>query len=128
MHHSKFEKPNRRDFFSRMGNVLHGTALATLLGSDFFDANSALASTATREGYDHRPRKAHFEPKANAVIHLFMNGGPSQVDLFDHKPTLKKYAGKPPPRDVVAQLEFTDEVGGMMPLSLIHISEPTRPY
>jgi len=36
----------------------------------------------------------HFRPKAKRVIHLFMNGGPSQVDTFDPKPALEKYAGK----------------------------------
>ena len=36
----------------------------------------------------------HFRPRAKRVIHLFMNGGPSQVDTFDPKPALEKYAGK----------------------------------
>ena len=36
----------------------------------------------------------HFRPRAKRVIHLFMNGGPSQVDTFDPKPALAKYAGK----------------------------------
>ena len=109
-------KPSRRDFFSRVGDGLHGAALASLLGHDLFDANPALAaSTGERESYDQKPRAPHFEPKAKSVIHLFMNGGPSQVDLFDHKPLLEKYADSAPPRDIVAQLEFTDEIGGMMP-------------
>jgi hypothetical protein len=34
---------------------------------------------------------------AKRVIHLFMNGGPSHVDTFDHKPLLEQYAGKPLP-------------------------------
>ena len=107
--------PSRRDFFSRIGGGLHGAALAALLGNDLFDANPLTASTPQRESYDHKPRRPHFEPKAKSVIHLFMNGGPSQVDLFDHKPLLEKYAGSPPPRDIVTQIEFTDEIGGMMP-------------
>jgi hypothetical protein len=40
------------------------------------------------------PRQPHFAPKAKRVIHLFMNGGPSQVDTFDPKPALQKFAGK----------------------------------
>ncbi|MDQ1473388.1 MAG: hypothetical protein QOJ99_4868, partial [Bryobacterales bacterium] len=40
------------------------------------------------------PRQPHFPAKAKRVIHLFMNGGPSQVDTFDPKPMLAKYVGK----------------------------------
>jgi hypothetical protein len=43
------------------------------------------------------PRKPHFPGKAQRVIHLFMNGGPSHVDTFDPKPLLDKYHGKPLP-------------------------------
>ncbi|OWK47073.1 DUF1501 domain-containing protein [Fimbriiglobus ruber] len=43
------------------------------------------------------PRKPHFPAKAKRVIHLFANGGPSQIDTFDPKPNLQKYAGKPLP-------------------------------
>ncbi len=43
------------------------------------------------------PRKPHFEPRAKRLIFLFMSGGPSHVDLFDPKPKLKEFAGKPLP-------------------------------
>ena len=43
------------------------------------------------------PKPPHFPPKAKHVIHLFMNGGPSQVDTFDPKPALDKYHGQQPP-------------------------------
>ena len=43
------------------------------------------------------PKAPHFEPKAKRVIFLFMNGGPSHVDLLDPKPELVKQAGKPGP-------------------------------
>ena len=42
------------------------------------------------------PKKAHFAPRAKRIIHLFMNGGPSQVDTFDPKPLLAKHNGKKP--------------------------------
>src|SRR5260370_15260254 len=80
----------RREFFSNMVDGLHGAALATLLGSE-------LAQAAT---YDLQPRPPHFPAKAKSVIHLFMNGGPSQVDLFDPKPTLKRLAGTAPSREL----------------------------
>lgn len=43
------------------------------------------------------PKKPHFPGKAQRFVHLFMNGGPSQVDTFDPKPLLDKYHGKPLP-------------------------------
>ena len=43
----------------------------------------------------------HFTPKAKSVIHLFMAGAPSQLDLFDHKPDLVRYDGKPLPPSVI---------------------------
>ncbi len=43
------------------------------------------------------PKPPHAKPKAKRIIHLFMNGGPSQVDTFDPKPALEKYHGQRPP-------------------------------
>ena len=86
---------SRRDFFSHMADGVHGAALAALLGDKLMAA----------------PGKA----KAKSIIHLFMTGGPSQVDLFDPKPTLKRLAGSAAPRDVANEIEFTNEVGGMLP-------------
>jgi hypothetical protein len=40
------------------------------------------------------PKQPHFPGKVKRVIHIFMNGGPSQVDTFDPKPMLARYAGK----------------------------------
>ena len=115
--HTNRESPSRRDFFSRISDGLHGAALASLLGADLFSTNPAQAAPAvgSRKVYDQKVRQPHFEPKAKSVIHLFMNGDPSQVDLFDRKPMLEKHAGSPPPRDIVNEIEFTDEIGGLMP-------------
>jgi hypothetical protein len=44
------------------------------------------------------PRASHFPGRARRVVHLFMNGGPSQVDTFDPKPLLDSYHGRPLPR------------------------------
>ena len=48
------------------------------------------------------PKQSHFPAKAKRVIHLFMAGAPSQLDLFDYKPELTKLAGKPLPPSVIA--------------------------
>ena len=47
------------------------------------------------------PRPPHFAPKAKRVIHLFMAGAPSQLDLFDYKPELARLEGKPLPPSVI---------------------------
>src|SRR5262245_18046086 len=78
---------SRRNFFSTVVDGVYGAALAHLLGTDLFSANRLLgASLEETEGHDLKSKPSHFEPKAKAVIQLFMNGGPSQVDLFDPKP------------------------------------------
>ena len=46
------------------------------------------------------PRPPHFPAKAKRVIHIFANGGPSQVDTFDPKPELTKWHGKPLPLEL----------------------------
>jgi hypothetical protein len=46
-------------------------------------------------------RQPHFEGRAKAVIHLFMAGAPSQLELFDNKPQLTKLSGKPLPPSVI---------------------------
>ncbi|MBN9519794.1 DUF1501 domain-containing protein [bacterium] len=79
---------SRRDFLARTGMGFGLTALAPLLADDAraVDAVNPLA-----------PRQPHFPAKAKRVIHIFANGGPSQVDTFDPKPALQKYAGQPLP-------------------------------
>ncbi|MEZ5398423.1 MAG: DUF1501 domain-containing protein [Bryobacteraceae bacterium] len=96
----------RRDFFSRISDGLMGAALANLFAEDL---------AATSRLYDLTPKKPHHAPKAKAVIQLFQNGGPSQVDLFDYKPALEKYAGQPPSRDLAAEVRAVRETGGLMP-------------
>ncbi len=75
----------RRHFFQNCGVGLGSMALASLLNQD------ATATSATA------PRQTHFEPKAKAVIFIFMAGGPSQLELFEPKPELNKLNGQPPP-------------------------------
>src|SRR5919107_5847204 len=55
----------------------------------------ALAALASDRAYGAEAPSPHFRPKARSVIFLFMEGGPSQVDTFDPKPTLKKEDGQP---------------------------------
>src|SRR5438132_5703293 len=86
----------RRWFFRQCGVGLGSIALASLLKED---ARGAIA--AQKPSNPLAPKEPHFTPKAKRVIYLFMGGAPSQLDLFDHKPTLSKYDGKPVPQEVV---------------------------
>ena len=75
----------RRDFLGRVGNGFGGLALAHLLGA--------------AENRDAQPRALwkgglHHPAKARRVIQLFMNGGASQMDLFDYKPELFRRHGQ----------------------------------
>ena len=96
----------RRDFFSRMSDGLMGTALASLFAENLIAAPKL---------DDLTPKKPHHAPRAKSIIQLFMNGGPSQVDLFDYKPALAKHAGQAPSRDLAAEVPAVRETGGLMP-------------
>jgi hypothetical protein len=107
---------SRRGFFHRVADGLHGAALAYLLSRDLTGGTGLLAAEAPgpRRAYDLKPRAPHFTPKARAVIHLFMNGGPSQVDLFDPKPELDKHHGKAIFQDIAADVSSPESAGGLM--------------
>src|SRR5262245_47715727 len=80
----------RRQFLTRSGWGLGGIALASLRADD------APAPT----------NKPHFPARAKGVIYLGQIGAPSQLDLFDHKPTLEKMDGKPVPDSIVKGQSF----------------------
>ncbi len=108
--------PTRRDFFARTSDGLLGAALAQLLCDDFLGSQSAIAETHQHTvPLDTKPRQPHHDPKAKAVIQLFMNGGPSQMDLFDPKPVLNRMDGQPFPGNVEdIGNQSTADIGVMM--------------
>jgi hypothetical protein len=79
---------DRRDFLRRCGTGLGALALGGMLGSNRAAAGISAVSQPLAGG------GPHFAPKAKRVVHLFMNGGPSQVDTFDPKPALQKHHGQ----------------------------------
>lgn len=81
---------SRRSFLQQSGGGLGALALASLLERDGLLAATAEPASPLAA---HAP---HFAPKARAVIWLFMEGGPSGVDLFDPKPELTAHHGKRP--------------------------------
>jgi hypothetical protein len=92
----------RRQFFQDCGVGVGKIALASLLCS-----GSRAAADVLRLGADPlSPAAPHFAPKAKHVIYLFMPGAPSQLDLFDDKPALRKYDGQPVPPEVVKDQRY----------------------
>jgi hypothetical protein len=81
---------NRRDFLFRSGAGFGGLALTDLLSGHSLFAKDVKTS-------DWGKPAPHFPAKAKSVIFLFMEGGPSHLDLFDPKPLIRELAGKPIP-------------------------------
>ena len=86
----------RRHFFSRCGLGIGTAALAALLNED----GRAATPTGDQDDKAGLPGLPHFAPKAKRVIYLFQSGGPSQLELFDHKPQLAKFRGEDLPESV----------------------------
>lgn len=95
---------SRRDFFGRFGLGLGGAALATLLNRE------APAEVAKGENpFRGILAGPHHTPRAKRIIYLFMSGGPSQLDLFDHKPLLNVMNGQ----DLPASVRMGQRLTGM---------------
>src|SRR5688572_30831689 len=90
---------DRREFLFRSGGGISGLALAYLLDRQGLLSTELAAQdpcAAAAVGVNpYAPKAPHFKPRATAVISLFMGGGWSQMDTFDPKPALTKYAGEP---------------------------------
>jgi hypothetical protein len=107
--------PNRRDFLRRTGNGFGLMALASLLDDErpgHDGTTSAFANTPSINPLAAHP--AHFPAKAQNVIWLFMNGGPSQVDTWQYKPELEKWDGKELPGFDKNTGFFVEQVGPLM--------------
>jgi len=84
------QSSSRRDFLARAGGGFGMLALASLLKQESLLAQADPSRPLA-------PKVSHFAPRARSVIFLFMSGGPSHVDLFEHKPELDRLAGQPIP-------------------------------
>jgi hypothetical protein len=81
----------RRQLLQRTGMGLGALALGDLMTRTGAIAAPSPSPAAINPLY---PKGPHFAPRAKRIIHLFMNGGPSQVDTFDPKPSLTRFHGK----------------------------------
>ena len=76
----------RRLFFNRSGISLGSAALTWMLHNEKAQSKSTDNTTQTQTAHTDIP---HFKPRAKRIIYLFQSGAPSQMDLFDFKPTLQ---------------------------------------
>jgi Protein of unknown function (DUF1501) len=90
----------RRYFFSRAATGIGVAALGSLLAEDGLAANGGL------------PGLPHFPPTAKRVVFLHQSGGPSQMDLFDYKPSLDKLAGSELPGTIRMGQRITGMTSG----------------
>ena len=109
--HVNFEM-NRRDFFGKFALGLGGVALSGLLRRDAFAAGAPVNPYAGIGGFP------NFAPRAKRIIYLFMSGGPSQMDLFDHKPMLNQLNGQELPASVRMGQRLTGMSGNQSSLPL----------
>src|SRR5438105_4795500 len=94
---------SRRRFLGSCGIGLGRIALASLLSGEGATASDSPLA----------PKAPHFPAKAKSIIYLFMEGGPSQLDLFVDKPKLKAMNGQEMPKSLLAgkKFAFMDTMG-----------------
>jgi hypothetical protein len=102
---STIQRMDRRRALKTVGGGLGAMALGDLLAND------------QATGF-----RCHHAPKAKRVIYLFQSGGPSQLDLFDYKPAVKKFHGK----DIFAHVEKKGRLTGFTNKHKIHPIIDTR--
>jgi hypothetical protein len=93
MRHHPAGQASRRHFLATNALGIGGVALAWLLRQDGLLAEEPARPELEPHTFDLLPRAPHHPPRARAMISLFMQGGPSHLDLFDPKPVLAKYDG-----------------------------------
>ena len=97
----------RRQFFGKAATGIGVAALASLLNKDLFGGQT----NPNLHRFGGLPGLPHFAPKAKRVIYLFMNGGPTHVDMFDWKPKLAGMHGQPIPQEYLGDKRFSTMSG-----------------
>jgi hypothetical protein len=101
----------RRQFFSRTSTGIGIAALGSLLSPELFALGTELNSKTGG-----LPDLPHFAPKAKRVIFLHQSGAPSQIELFDYKPKLRKYHGTELPDSIRKGQRITGMTSGQSSL------------
>ena len=89
-----FCRRTRREFLWQAGAGFTGTALAGLMALEGSKLQASSGASTGKDTNPLKPRRPHYPAKAKSVIFLFMYGGPSHIDTFDHKPKLNALDGK----------------------------------
>ena len=105
---------SRRDFLTKTSLGLGAAALGSLM-----TPSQLLAKTLSEGPEKGILGKPHFPPKAKRVIYLFMSGGPSQIDLLDHKPLLQERHGEELPDSVRGGQRLTGMSAGQKTFPLV---------
>src|SRR5688500_3753227 len=92
---------SRRDFLTSTASGIGLLALASM-----FRDNGLLAAEASLSANPLTPRAPHFAPKAKACICIYLEGAPSQIDLFDPKPKLNELHGQKLPESMTKNVRF----------------------
>src|SRR5688500_16556193 len=98
----------RRQLFGRTATGIGAVALASIMNPNLFAADAAAAQ---KHALGALPR-LHHAPKAKNVIYLFQSGGPSHIDMFDHKPKLRELHGTELPGSIRMGQRITGMTSG----------------
>lgn len=103
----------RRHFFGRMGMRMGSVALASMAASQMLPSVHAKDRV-----HPALPGFPHFPPKAKSIIYLHMNGGPSQIDLWDYKPHLEELFDQDLPESIRNGQRITTMTSGQKRLPI----------
>ncbi|MGE0760017.1 MAG: DUF1501 domain-containing protein, partial [Pirellulaceae bacterium] len=95
--------PRRRFLLGGLGGA-SAWALSSLLDQDGIAAGANEPGRVPLDPLE--PRRPHFAPRVKRIIYIYLEGGPSQMDLFDPKPELNRLDGQPLPESMLAQVRF----------------------
>jgi len=106
MKRNQYDNSHSRRYFLRECGVGLGKIAAAGLLTGALDGSPALGFAPPNSDDPLAAKEPHFKPRAKAVIHLFMAGAPSQLELFDPKPTLTKLAGQALPKSIIGDQRY----------------------
>jgi hypothetical protein len=104
--HAQLAQQTRREFLTTTANGIGMVALGSLLTQEGLITPASAASSVGSLNDPLLPRKPHFAPRAKNCICIFMEGAPSQMDLFDPKPKLNELNGQALPESMTKNVRF----------------------